>query len=1283
MPWEITIGNLGILSVHAALLPNGPKGQVLLMGGDEHWQAQAGNDVTPANPANVDRSRVYDVQTKTTQTIGSPTTDIFCSGHAFLGDGRLFIGGGTKSWVGGDDPGPGDDDHGHDHGLGNFGGDVACWVYNYKQRVWVRVRDFVFRSTNGADMPRERQGGGRWYPSIVTLPNGDLIAFGGHPDRNSVGWHSNNIPERYIAATDTWVRLQPVGAPGASGVFDYYPRIHLIKGGKVFICRTGSNSFLYDPSDGSVDETLAGPVGAQYGSWNYASIQLPLLPGENHKPIILVANDVQPQKIDLNFTTGTPSWVNTAARTGSAAGKIRKFGCACYLPDGRIFFHGGIDSAGANTSDSLGVLTPEIFDPGINWTTKQFTGTESWTTVEDPANAVRNYHSVMLLLPDGSIYSGGSSKGAASGNPATEAEMRVEVYKPDYFSNPGRPRITASPKSLSYTHNRFRVTIENAVASDIRQVALVRAGSVTHAGDFDQRYVALDFSREGSSLLEVRYPTDSSVLPPGYYMLWIVTNSGLPCEVAPFVRISHQDCFIYTDRSTFSSYEIEAMNPSVASPAVIPRSFYCVFDGFLRDEIGAPTISFHQNSDSGPAVSQMTFELRNTELEDPSAPDEKPQRHTYTFDIKFTGLAAFDAFTESQTIWVRAEFGNHVCSAPMQLIKQPNPYMRDGATHWLSTDVRVFQIEERQSRASIPHGTNPNTFVQNLITRFDTLPNDEFHPFFEISTDQATSKLELSGMVNGRRVYNYAIAKVRYRALAINAPNVKVFFRMFNTAGTAMQYDPNNTHRRANVADAAIPLLGYHAGQLSSIPFFAEPRVDYTTQLMSAQTDNPNRKTLLAQSDGDEYVGYFGCWLDMNQTTPLFPVVVSGDGPFLTPVESIQQKVRGAHQCLVAEVFFEPDPMNPTPANESSPLIPYLATPGSSDKLSQRNLAIEESDNPGGPETHTVQTTIEIKASTAINLQQHAAVLYSNKVHARNLDELVFHWNDLPRDSRVELYLPEVHWDEIQGLIPYTRLSQSRIERVDDHTFSFLSGDISYIPLPIREGNIVGLLTIYLPNNVVKGQEFNVVIQQYDATRRIVGSFQFKIPVRVASEILGSESRKLSVMRYIEQGIPWNDRWRPIFDRYLTAAEGKVRGLGGNPDSIAPSPNGDGKVYERPCDPKLLCTMSFLFAVIPVLMATLSYRISAPIVAGISVMLVCIAGLIAKRCRLQLCHVLRAGIVGAGIAGLVLGILILSVKSLNFGTPLMVFCFVMCAVFYFWLERLSCNCGDKRANKTC
>jgi len=78
-------------------------------------------------------------------------------------------------------------------------------------------------------------------------------------------------------------------------------------------------------------------------------------------------------------------------------------------------------------------------------------------------------------------------------------------------------------------------------ASDIASVVLMKAGSVTHSFDMDQRYVGLSFvmgqGTASSSSLTVTGPPNSNIAPPGYYMLFLVNRAGTP-SLATWMQVS-------------------------------------------------------------------------------------------------------------------------------------------------------------------------------------------------------------------------------------------------------------------------------------------------------------------------------------------------------------------------------------------------------------------------------------------------------------------------------------------------------------------------------------------------------------------------------------------------------------------------------------------------------------------------------------------------------------------------------------------------------------------------
>ena len=319
----------------------------------------------------------------------------------------------------------------------------------------------------------------------------------------------------------------------------------------------------------------------------------------------------------------------------------------------------------------------------------------------------------------------------------------------------------------------------------------------------------------------------------------------------------------------------------------------------------------------------------------------------------------------------------------------------------------------------------------------------------QISTEQATSKLELARSKDGKRVFNFAIAKVSYRGKTLDAEDVRVFFRMFTTAATGMDFRVGSTYRRTdNTSAEPIPILGMRGGELVTIPFFAESRVNTALNSMNEQRDLTNQKTINAVGSG-ETSAFFGCWLDFNQTALRFPINPAGNGPYASGMKSIQNLIRGRHQCLVAEIFFTPDPVN-----EGD-------TPANNDNLSQRNLAIVESDNPGNSATHTVQHTFEIKANAAVGLgtQTTAAEYFLVREHGEENpkikpdlfktehDEIMIQWHNLPRNSQATLFIPDIKARDIQYLTSL-KIGPERIQLIDENTLELLISDVSYIMRP-------------------------------------------------------------------------------------------------------------------------------------------------------------------------------------------------------------------------------------------
>ena len=581
--WEIALEDTEILAIHAALVPHGAEGQVLMFGGDEHDPSNADNN-------EIFNTRIYDVERNIVIDIDSPEVDVFCCGHAFLGDGRLFVAGGTEFWRHGADfenPDPADHFDMHQRPRDHWSGAREAAAYDL-DGTWSALADML------PEPDREPPtGGGRWYPTLLTLPDGRILAVGGHPSLADTR-HGAWMPEIYDSNTDSWEyvgghwiyvdwadmpvereleehdidgqtvelptgdpildddgqlielrefpegQTRPTSNPDASFNYLYYPRLYVVPEGLVFmVSPNDGTSRWYDPSTGQpVGHEIGQPDhGSLFAETNHTAVLLPLLPGDDYRPHVVLLGNEGPHRVSLgahDSMDDVPAWEPTADRQWNVTPPLRRHGCATILPTGAVLFSGGIDQAGdAPLDDDNAALNGEMYFPGIDWEADRIDfATERWSTIEE-ASVPRNYHSVALLLPNGRVLTGGSNKNGQSGGDNVK-EYRVEVFTPIYFYDSRRPVIDASPSQISYGED---FTIETAQSRRIERAALFRCGSMTHAWDGDQRYVGLEFEKIDGGL-RLTAPPNGNVAPPGPYMLWIVATEDLPCKLAPFVILS-------------------------------------------------------------------------------------------------------------------------------------------------------------------------------------------------------------------------------------------------------------------------------------------------------------------------------------------------------------------------------------------------------------------------------------------------------------------------------------------------------------------------------------------------------------------------------------------------------------------------------------------------------------------------------------------------------------------------------------------------------------------------
>src|SRR5262249_3133316 len=137
---------------------------------------------------------------------------------------------------------------------------------------------------------------------------------------------------------------------------------------------------------------------------------------------------------------------------------------------------------------------------------------------------------------DARVYVGGSTgnKFHASFHGGNLDELRFEAYSPPYLFSGPRPEIeSAAP--LMWLNSTY--AIGTSFQEDhIAAVSLVRASSTTHQRNTDQRMIRLPIVSKMAGIVTVATPFDSSIAPPGRYMLFLMSDQGVP-SLAKFVTI--------------------------------------------------------------------------------------------------------------------------------------------------------------------------------------------------------------------------------------------------------------------------------------------------------------------------------------------------------------------------------------------------------------------------------------------------------------------------------------------------------------------------------------------------------------------------------------------------------------------------------------------------------------------------------------------------------------------------------------------------------------------------
>jgi hypothetical protein len=508
--------------------------------------------------------------------------------------------------------------------------------------------------------------------------------------------------------------------------------------------------------------------------------------------------------------------------------------------------------------------------------------------------------------------------------------------------------------------------------------------------------------------------------------------------------------------------------------------------------------------------------------------------------------------------------------------------------YYLSNDLRVFTFTPGISTA--PPGlafSDPYQYLRGFLNYLNTTYSTPaggdpftgalaaFPQSGQFSDDSSVTPYTYQ---NGQRYNNYNFGIARVRLDGVNndqASDVKVFFRLWTANSPDTWFDTTNIYTTTTTTTASgsldyptpapndytFPVFG------TSKPTLADPANSEfgTTSTTPPVATGLNARDLTVPTGGELWA-YYGCFFDLYSNPSPYPTNLLG----------------GTHHCMVAQIDYSASPI----LNANG----QWATPWTNNKLAQRNLSYTAGGNPVAqtqiiPQTFDIAPTAPVPTTAATALQRP--------------DDLLIDWATVPAGSTANVYWPGINASDVIALANQW-YSAHDISASDIHTLLMPITDAkqTYIPIPTSAGEkFAGLITINLPSTIVKGMEFQIVVQRITTAlytpriiaiaevprlasnsqkvihaaaeapqqntngetyywRQIVGSFSLHIPIVPHENLLPTEYDSLAILKWRLTQIPPTHRWYPVIERLIAATEGRIEGAGGDPAQVPPSPTG-------------------------------------------------------------------------------------------------------------------------------
>lgn len=507
--WEAAKTPFPIVAIHAAQLPTG---KIMIFSYPTYPNRPNSAEAYLWDPANPGQPPV----------LKNPPglANIWCAGQTFTEDGELVV----------------------------FGGNLD---YESQSQTWKGLnRVFTFNPWNETWREQPRMAHGRWYPTGVRLPDGRIPIISGLDESGILFPHSNTNPDVELftppdapSGDGSITKIGVIGDNPLKPIGQLYPRmVSMASGHTILAGPDRETSWYIDNVDANPFTWGDIPNLTRHRTWG-TTVPLPSGPGGPTKLLALGGTEWtgEPSTTTTElFDEGSPgSWQPQAGKDNLYG---RGHANTVLLPDGSMAQVGGGRGSLDTFESALHYAEPEkrhieLWDPA----------TGEWTLGPAQSEA-RAYHSTALLLPDGRVMSAGDDFNGDPGKVNSSIdndpmEDTAEIYNPPYLFRGPRPSIASVATTSGATDPNSGLPVigfngsfgVNTPNTNITGAALAAPGAVTHGVDMNQRLLKLNVVQR-TGCVSVTAPTGANAAPPGYYMLFLLNDQGVP-SVAKFVKL--------------------------------------------------------------------------------------------------------------------------------------------------------------------------------------------------------------------------------------------------------------------------------------------------------------------------------------------------------------------------------------------------------------------------------------------------------------------------------------------------------------------------------------------------------------------------------------------------------------------------------------------------------------------------------------------------------------------------------------------------------------------------